>query len=129
MKSLILLRHAKSGWDDPELRDFDRPLNDKGIRAAITMGRRAAAEGISPDRLVASPAVRVVQTLAQHGYVRVVPGRSGGVGLARAPEDIRLGNVVVDTEPKSQWQVERELRLRIKEAFDAAGIPFEVHHP
>ncbi|MBP6031315.1 MAG: histidine phosphatase family protein [Sphingobium sp.] len=67
MKSLILLRHAKSGWDDPELRDFDRPLNDKGIRAAITMGRRAAAEGISPDRLVASPAVRVVQTLEGFG--------------------------------------------------------------
>jgi small conductance mechanosensitive channel len=35
--------------------------------------------------------------------------------------------LVVDTEPKSQWGVERELRLRIKEAFDAASIPLEVH--
>jgi len=62
------------------------------------------AYGISKHHLV-----RVVQTLAQHGYVRVVPGRSGGVGLARAPEDIRLGNVVVDTEPS----------LRLVECFDA----------
>ena len=37
--------------------------------------------------------------------------------------------LVVDTEPKSQWGVERELRLRIKEAFDEAGIPLEVHQP
>lgn len=63
MKTLILLRHAKSGWDDPELRDFDRPLNAKGVRAAVMMGRKAAADGLSPERLIASPAVRVIQTL------------------------------------------------------------------
>jgi small conductance mechanosensitive channel len=37
--------------------------------------------------------------------------------------------LVVDTEPKSQWGVERELRLRFKEAFDREGIPLEVHQP
>jgi small conductance mechanosensitive channel len=37
--------------------------------------------------------------------------------------------LVVDVEPASQWRIERELRLRIKEAFDANGVPFEVHHP
>lgn len=63
MKTLILLRHAKSGWDDPELRDFDRPLNAKGTRAAVMMGRKAAADGLVPERLIASPAVRVMQTL------------------------------------------------------------------
>ena len=63
MKTLILLRHAKSGWDDPELRDFDRPLNAKGVRAAVMMGRKAAADALHPQRLIASPAVRVVQTL------------------------------------------------------------------
>lgn len=55
------------------------------------------AYGISKHHLV-----RVVQTLAQHGYVTVVPGRSGGVGLARAPEDIRLGDVVLDAEQNMQ---------------------------
>ncbi|MGD9811373.1 MAG: histidine phosphatase family protein [Sphingobium sp.] len=63
MKTLTLLRHAKSGWDDPVARDFDRPLNAKGMRAAIAMGRKASEEGLEVDRLIASPAARVKQTL------------------------------------------------------------------
>ena len=45
MKTLTLLRHAKSGWDDPVARDFDRPLNPKGRRAATTMGRHLRSIG------------------------------------------------------------------------------------
>ena len=63
MKTLTLLRHAKSGWDDPVLRDFDRPLNAKGVRAAVTMGKKARDVGLLIDRMIASPAVRVKQTL------------------------------------------------------------------
>ena len=63
MRRLTLLRHAKSGWDDPVARDFDRPLNEKGRRAAIKMGQKARDIGLQIDRLVASPAQRVVQTL------------------------------------------------------------------
>ncbi|WP_448662780.1 SixA phosphatase family protein [Sphingomonas sp. CJ20] len=63
MKTLTLLRHAKSGWDDPVSRDFDRPLNPKGQRAAAMMGRHMKAEGLVFDHAVASPAVRVVETL------------------------------------------------------------------
>jgi phosphohistidine phosphatase len=67
MKTLTLLRHAKSGWDDPVARDFDRPLNLKGQRAAQMMGRHLKSEGLSFDHAVASPAVRVVETLAHVG--------------------------------------------------------------
>ena len=68
MKTLTLLRHAKSGYDDPLLRDFDRPLNDRGRRAAATIGkwlRRAQDKGEMPDfdHVAASPAVRVRQTI------------------------------------------------------------------
>jgi small-conductance mechanosensitive channel len=49
-----------------------------------------------------------------------------GVNALR-PDGITL-RLVVDTEPKMQWKVERELRFRIKEAFDQEGIPLEVHH-
>lgn len=63
MKTLVLLRHAKSGWDDPVARDFDRPLNEKGKRAARTMGLKAREMELSVDRLIASPAVRVKETL------------------------------------------------------------------
>jgi phosphohistidine phosphatase len=67
VKTLTLLRHAKSGWDDRIPRDFDRPLNAKGRRAAQAMGRHLKTEGLIFDRIVASPAVRVVETLAEVG--------------------------------------------------------------
>jgi phosphohistidine phosphatase len=76
MKTLTLLRHAKSGWDDPVARDFDRPLNPKGQRAAVAMGRYMKAEGLAFDQVVASPAVRVVETLEQ---------LEGGYGSDLAP--------------------------------------------
>jgi len=70
MKTLTLLRHAKSGWDDSVARDFDRPLNAKGQRAAIAMGRHMRAQGLAFDHVAASPAVRVEETLAHvaQGY-------------------------------------------------------------
>ncbi len=77
MKTLTLLRHAKSSWDDAVARDFDRPLNSKGERAAQTMGRKLRAIGTGFDLVVASPAARVQQTLAQVAI---------GYGAALAPE-------------------------------------------
>lgn len=62
MKQLIVIRHAKSSWDDPSLDDFDRPLNARGKRDAPEMGRRLKAAGVMPDRMVASPAKRAYAT-------------------------------------------------------------------
>ena len=62
MKTLTLVRHAKSSWDDTELADFDRPLNRRGERDAPEMARRLAATGDPPDRIVSSPALRALQT-------------------------------------------------------------------
>jgi phosphohistidine phosphatase len=64
-KKLILLRHAKSGWDDPVARDFDRPLNKRGEKAARLMGRWMKNEAVQFDHVIASPAVRVIETLDQ----------------------------------------------------------------
>ncbi|MDX3910277.1 MAG: histidine phosphatase family protein [Sphingobium sp.] len=63
MKRLTLLRHAKSGWDDPVKRDFDRPLNERGERAARLMGRFARDQNMRFELLLASPATRVIETL------------------------------------------------------------------
>lgn len=63
MKRLFLLRHAKSSWDHPGLADFDRPLNARGRGAAEAVGREMRMRAIAPEAIVASPAVRVVQTL------------------------------------------------------------------
>jgi len=70
MKILTLLRHAKSGWNDPVERDFDRPLNRRGRKAAETIGREMRTLGLDFDKVLASPAVRVVETLADvaEGY-------------------------------------------------------------
>ncbi|BCA63197.1 phosphohistidine phosphatase [Sphingomonas sp. HMP9] len=74
MKTLTLLRHAKSGWDDPVARDFDRPLNAKGKRAAAMVGRHMRTLGLTFDHAIASPAVRVSETLEQieSGYGRTI---------------------------------------------------------
>jgi phosphohistidine phosphatase len=64
MKTLSLLRHAKSGWDAPVARDFDRPLNARGRKAARAMGREMKRLHLDFDRVLASPAARVTQTIA-----------------------------------------------------------------
>jgi phosphohistidine phosphatase len=74
MKRLTLLRHAKSGWDEPVTRDFDRPLNAKGKRAARAIGRHMRESGLTFDYAVASPATRVIETLEElwDGYGRTL---------------------------------------------------------
>ncbi|WP_137933757.1 SixA phosphatase family protein [Mesorhizobium comanense] len=62
MKQLLLLRHAKSSWDDPDLDDFDRPLAERGVKAARLMGRELAARDWLPDLALVSPARRTVDT-------------------------------------------------------------------
>lgn len=62
MKTLYIMRHAKSSWSDPELADFDRPLNDRGNAAAPFMGRLISESGFLPDIILASPAERAKQT-------------------------------------------------------------------
>lgn len=64
MKTLTLLRHAKSSWNDPGLGDFDRPLNARGERGARAMGGELKRLGMAFDRVLASPAARVAGTLA-----------------------------------------------------------------
>jgi phosphohistidine phosphatase len=62
MKTLFLVRHAKSSRDDPALSDKERPLNDRGMRDAVRMGERLARQGVKPDLIVSSPARRALAT-------------------------------------------------------------------
>jgi phosphohistidine phosphatase len=62
MKQLLLYRHGKSSWDDPDLEDFDRPLAKRGRKAAPLMGRTLAARDLVPDRVLCSAAVRTRET-------------------------------------------------------------------
>jgi phosphohistidine phosphatase len=67
MKTLYLLRHAKSSWDDRSLRDFDRPLNERGLKAAPKIGAYMRKEEIRPDTIISSPALRAKETTTLMG--------------------------------------------------------------
>ena len=62
MKTLFLIRHAKSSWGDTALPDKDRPLNDRGRRDAPKMGERLAKRDVKPDLILSSPAMRALKT-------------------------------------------------------------------
>ena len=62
MKTLYLIRHAKSSWDDPFQDDLDRPLNKRGKKDAPRMGKRLKEMRIHPDLLLSSPAERALST-------------------------------------------------------------------
>ena len=62
MKTLLLVRHAKSSWDEPGLEDHERPLNERGLRNAPLMGHRLGERGTIPDLIRSSTAVRARST-------------------------------------------------------------------
>lgn len=68
-RTLVLLRHAKSSWDDPALSDFERPLAPRGRRAAPLVAQHLAQTLEPPDLVLCSPAQRTIETwffLAPH---------------------------------------------------------------
>jgi phosphohistidine phosphatase len=62
MRSVLLLRHAKSSWKHPDLSDHDRPLNKRGKRDAPRMGRILKKENLIPDIIISSTAIRARAT-------------------------------------------------------------------
>ncbi|NNG25998.1 MAG: histidine phosphatase family protein [Ignavibacteriaceae bacterium] len=62
MKTLYLVRHAKSSWKHPELSDFERPLNKRGKNDAPFMGKLLAEKGVNPELVISSPAKRASST-------------------------------------------------------------------
>ncbi len=86
MKTLTIVRHAKSSWKDASLSDRERPLNRRGTRDAPVMGRRIKAHGIRPSLIISSPAVRAWTTAkvvaAEIGYPKEFLQREPGLYLA-----------------------------------------------
>ena len=62
MKRLYLIRHAKSSWKDPDLADFERPLNRRGKKDAPYMGKRLKKYEVTPDLIISSPAKRALKS-------------------------------------------------------------------
>ena len=96
MKRLLILRHAKSSWDNPGLSDFERPLNDRGKRAAPFMGGVIKRRGFEPDLIRSSPAVRARET------ARLVKEFSGSTA------DIEHDNRIYEASSKTLIKVVSE---------------------
>ncbi len=73
MKTLYLVRHAKSSWDNPEQSDFDRPLNERGKKNAPRMARRLKEKHVTPDVMLTSPAERALATCKEFALVLGFP--------------------------------------------------------
>ena len=81
MKSLLILRHAKSSWKHPELTDHDRPLNKRGKRDAPRMGKILRSEYLIPEAIISSTAARtraIVEAIAK------ASGYKGKIALNRS---------------------------------------------
>ncbi|MCH8082046.1 MAG: histidine phosphatase family protein [Proteobacteria bacterium] len=90
MKTLFLLRHAKSSWDDPGCADFDRPLNNRGQAAALAIGAHIKDKGLIPDLIISSPSARTRETLErlQKGMARQVFSQYPKILYLASPETI-----------------------------------------
>ncbi len=99
LRQLLLLRHAKSAWDEPGLSDHSRPLNAHGRAAAAVMRQAMLGLALSPDVVLVSSARRTVQTLEALEPWEETPliEPMDALYLATAPELLRILNGVAET--------------------------------
>jgi phosphohistidine phosphatase len=106
---LTVVRHAKSSWGDPALDDFDRPLNKRGHKAALHIGKELKKRGFKFDLVLASPALRVRETLE---------GMAQGYG----------GQLPVEFEPAIYDASEAALFKLVRRIPERAHAPMLVGH-
>jgi phosphohistidine phosphatase len=105
MRNLYLIRHAKSSWDTPGLRDINRPLNERGLHEAPQMAKLLVKQGVRPDLLVSSPAKRALSTALFFAEAFAVPDEA----VVREPDiyeaDVRDILRIVSALPDSAHTV------------------------
>lgn len=111
MKTLLILRHAKSSWDDPDLSDFDRPLNDRGLRTAPFMGELMRRKRLTPSIIVSSPAARASST------AELVKGAAG------IATNIRYDDRIYEASPENLRHVVSEIDNNIDSAMIVGHNP------
>src|SRR5262245_41970890 len=98
MLTLYLTRHAKSSKDDPLLRDFDRPLNERGASDAAMMAKAFADRREQVDRLVTSPALRALTT-----------AKAFAKALGVKPEELGLERDIYEADVSTLLQVVKNI--------------------
>ena len=110
MKSIHLLRHAKSSWKEPELDDHDRPLSKRGRRAATALSDYLQRSPLAPDIVICSSAVRARQTLDI-------------IGTAIQPPKVVMGRAIYEASPRKLLTLLRQL------PESAEGVLLIGHNP
>ncbi len=111
MKTVLLLRHAKSSWANARLADFDRPLNGRGERDAPRIGRLLRREDLVPDLIVSSAAERAMQTAE---LVALAAGYEG---------DLRFSRDLYHADPETY------LEVAARAPDDVARLMLVGHNP
>ncbi len=106
MRTLHLLRHAKSDWSDPSLRDFDRPLSKRGRKAAPRIATEMHELGIKPDLVISSSSLRTRQTW---DLVRPLLFPDGHAG----PEEVRFSRALYLAAPEQLLEIAKNVDSRI----------------
>jgi phosphohistidine phosphatase len=100
MKTLLILRHAKSSWDNPDIADFDRPLNSRGLEAMPVMGGVLFKNNLQPQKILSSPAKRAKQTAILIKETAQIEGKITYVEGIYEASPLRLLNIVSEVEDK-----------------------------
>lgn len=111
MLTLTLFRHAKSAWENPGLKDFDRPLSERGLKAAPRMGAFMVAHDLQPDLILASPSKRTTATCAL--ALEEFP----------APPPVRFEKVLYLASPTTIINLVKELPDNIRHAMVVGHNP------
>lgn len=96
-RTVLLVRHAKSSWENLLLADKDRPLNARGERVSLNMGKYLAEQKLLPDLVYSSPALRAWQTSLR--LTAAFPH----------PVDIQINDALYEAEPSDWWATLRSL--------------------
>ena len=124
MKRLLLIRHAKSSWQYPELADRLRPLNPRGYRAVAQMGRQSIIQDNPPDCVLCSPAVRTYSTA--QGLLQALDLSSDLIQLQDALYQATAEQLVVILQEQQQdtlWLVGHNPGLELLALGLGADIP------
>lgn len=106
MRTLYIVRHAKSSWDASNVDDFERPLNERGKRDAPRMGKRFKEKEIHPDAMVSSPAKRAFSTAKKIAKV-----------LKYSKDHIKTDRRLYHADEETILTVVRELKEKCKVAM------------
>jgi phosphohistidine phosphatase len=111
MKRLLVLRHAKSSWKDPDLPDHDRPLNKRGRHDALLMGKLLKYEDLKPDLIISSSATRAKKT------AELVTKECNYKG------EIVINQALYEAEPKEYLKILEELSVTYKTVLMVGHSP------